>query len=89
MTPRIFWHFLLHILVAAVLFIVVAAVAIFLWYCTVLMEKYGVPDTIRIPCYYLAEGLFFVDAVSLVFVLAVEVVKFVRDVWHDGFGDKE
>lgn len=87
MTVKLFWHFLLHLLVAALLFIAVACVAIFLWYLTDLMKQYGVPSTIHLSLFYVSEGLFFLDLGSFIFVVLVEVAKFVRNVWKGAFGE--
>lgn len=84
-TARLFWHFLLHLLVAALLFCAVAAVAILLWYATVVMEQYGVPYGIRIVCHYVSEILFGTDVFCLLFFTVVEGWKLVRDIWKSAF----
>ncbi len=39
------------------------------------MERYGVPDQIRVTCYYLSELLFWLDVGCLFIYVLAEVVK--------------
>ena len=77
-----FFHLLQHILIAAVLFCAVGAVAIFLWYVTVQLEHWGVSEEIRTPLHYAATLLFWLDIFCLfVFVLA-EVWKWLKEIFE-------
>ncbi|MGH6703732.1 MAG: hypothetical protein ACRECG_10090 [Bradyrhizobium sp.] len=77
---KVLFHFLRHILIAAILFMAVAGIAIFLWYATVVMKRYGVPDEIRVTCYYLSELLFWLDVGCLVIYVLAEVVKWLIEI---------
>ena len=77
---KVLFHFLRHILIAAVLFMAVAGIAILLWYATVLMERAGVPDEIRVTCYYLSELLFWLDVGCLVIYVIAEVVRWLLEI---------
>lgn len=73
-------HLLRHILIAAGLFCAVAAIAILLWYSTVVMEQWGVPKQIWLTCFYLSEVLFWTDVFCMVVYLASEVYKWLREI---------
>lgn len=77
------YQFLQHILIATLLFIAVAAVAIFLWYLTKLMDSWGVPDHIRLTCLYLSDFLFWLDVGCLVIYVLSEVWKWLREIYED------
>jgi hypothetical protein len=80
---KLVFHFLRHLLYAALLFCAVAAVAILLWYSTKLMGEYGIPDEIRLVCFYVSELLFWLDVGCLVLFVLAEVIKFLRELWDD------
>jgi hypothetical protein len=80
---KLVFHFLRHLLIAALLFCAVAGVAILLWYSTKMMERYGVPDEIRVVCFYVSELLFWLDVGCLVLFVLAEVIKFLRELWDD------
>lgn len=78
---KLIFRFLIHILVGAVLFGVMAAAATVLWYGTEVMREHHVPAVICWICEMVAELLFFLDVVCLLFLMGVEVWKLLRDVW--------
>jgi hypothetical protein len=80
-TVKLLFHFLFHILVGAILFVAIAAVAIGLWYATELMQEQRVPYLIWGICFLVSELLFLLDVLCLVFFIVVEVWKFLRASW--------
>jgi hypothetical protein len=68
-------------LVGVALFGAMAAAATVLWYATDLMRAHRVPELICWVCELVAELLFFLDVVCLLFLMGVEVWKLMRDVW--------
>lgn len=78
---KLIFRFLLHIVIGALLFAVVAGVATVLWYGTVLMREFHVPALICTVCEWVSELLFVLDVVCLTFFMSVEVWKLLRDVW--------
>lgn len=78
---KVLFHFMRHILIAAVLFCAVAAVAIFLWYVTVRLEQLGVPYPIRITLFWVSELLFWLDVGCLILYVLSEVIKWLKELW--------
>ena len=80
---KLVFHFLRHLLYAAILFSAVAGAAILLWSSTKLMEKYGISDEIRLVCFYVSELIFWLDVGCLVLFVLAEVIKFLRELCED------
>jgi uncharacterized membrane protein len=80
-TSKLIFRFLIHIFVGAFLFAVVALAATVLWYATEIMREHHVPPLITWICELVSELLFFLDVICLLFLMAVEVWKLLRDVW--------
>jgi hypothetical protein len=79
-TLKLLLHFLYHILIAAVLFGAVAGVASLLWYGTEVMQLHGIPPEIYVVCYIVAELVFAVDVICLLFFIGVEGWILLREI---------
>jgi len=80
-TSKLIFRFLLHIFVGALLFAAVALAATVLWYATDVMRSHRVPEFICWICELVSELLFFLDVICLLFLMGVEVLRLLRDVW--------
>jgi len=80
LTLKLLLHFLYHILVAAVMFGAVAGVASLLWYGTMFMQEHGIPAEIYVVCYIVAELLFAIDVICLLFFIGVEGWILLREI---------
>jgi len=79
---RLIWHFAMHILLGACLFVLLAAPALGLWELTRWMEQIGAPGWLSMLFHGLAALLLAVDLVCAVFFILVEAAKFLREIWR-------
>lgn len=85
---RLIWHFAVHILLGALLFVLLAAPALGLWELTRWMEQIGAPWWLSLLFHGSAEFLLAVDLICAVFFILVEAVKILREIWqHRNGGD--
>jgi hypothetical protein len=82
-TLKLFCHFILHMVVAGLLFGVVAGLASLLWYGTTLMEQYHVPYEIWIVCFLVSELLFWLDVVCLLIFVSAQAWKFIVEIYQN------
>ncbi len=81
-STKVVFHFAIHILIGVGLFCAVAGAAILLsnlsaW----ATEHLHVPATITLASEYLADLLFGLDAICLVFYVCVETWVLIREIW--------
>jgi hypothetical protein len=73
-------HFVIHILVAAVLFGVLTFAAYCLWWFTEWLKSIGAPYEIWIVSYVVSELVFWLDALCFVVFVSAEVYKLIREI---------
>jgi len=78
---RLVWHFAVHILIGACLFVLLAVPALCLWELTRWIERLGAPWWLSLLFHGLAALLLAVDLVCAVFFILVEAAKFLRETW--------
>jgi hypothetical protein len=76
------FHFFVHILLAAVMFLAIGLVAIGLWEFTEWIRSIAAPYVIVSVCEGLTYLLFAVDAICFVFFVLVEGAKLLREIWR-------
>jgi len=83
-------HFLLHMLIASVLFGAVASFAVVLWWFTKWLESLGVPTEIALGMWAATELLFWLDVLCFAVFVIAEVWKLLREIirttWRTGDG---
>lgn len=78
---RLLFHFVVHILVGAIIFSVLAVAALALWELTEWMKNVHAPFELWIVCHGVADLLFFVDVICFVLFTLAEGLKLVREIW--------
>ena len=73
-------HFLVHVLVASILFILIAGAAVIVWRFTLWIKALGAPYEIWAGCDLVADLLFAVDVICASFFVVVEGWKLVREI---------
>ena len=76
-------RFVVQMIVAAVLFAIVASVATLLWSFTEWLKQRGVPDHIYGGSWIVAELLFWLDVLCFVLFVLAETFKLLRQMWRD------
>jgi hypothetical protein len=76
-------RFVVQMIVAAVLFAVVAGVAFLLWAFTEWLKQKGVPDHIYVGSWVVAELLFWLDVLCFVLFAIAEAYKLLREIWRN------
>jgi hypothetical protein len=82
-TLELVGRFVVQMIVAAVLFAIVAGVAYLLWLFTQWLRQHGVPDHIYLGSLVVAELLFWLDVLCFVGFVVAEAYKLLRDIWHN------
>ena len=78
---RILFHFMVHIVCAALLFSVVAGVALLLWAGTIWIKGLGAPYEIWVVCYWVSELLFWFDVGCFGFYVICQGTKLIGEIW--------
>lgn len=79
---KVLIHFLIHMVVAAVLFGAVALVALAVYFFTEWMRSIGAPYEIWIVCYAVSELIFWLDVLCFVVFVLAEVWLLLREIWQ-------
>jgi hypothetical protein len=74
-------HFLIHILVGAIIFTVLAVAAWLLWELTGWLGAHGAPYALLLVCHGISSLLFIVDVVCCGFFAIIEGYKLIAEIW--------
>jgi hypothetical protein len=77
---KLLLHFVLHIIIATVLFAAIAAGAFLLWLGTEWLKARGFPDELYWGVWFVAELTFGLDVLCFVVFVLAEVWKLVREI---------
>ena len=77
---RFLGHFVTHIVVGSLVFVVVAATAFGIWEFTQWIKGLGAPQTIWLPCEAIGYLIFWIDAICATFFYFVEGWKLLREI---------
>ena len=77
-------HFVVHVLVASLLFLLIAGGAILIWEFTNWIRALGAPYEIWVPCHAVADLIFFTDVICASFFVVVEGWRLLRTIAAGG-----
>lgn len=78
---RVLFHFIVHVICAALLFSALAAVALVMWAATNWIKTLGAPYEIWIVCYWVSELLFWLDVGCFALYAICQGWKLVKEIW--------
>jgi len=78
---KLLFHFVIHMLLASVLFAAVTSFAFGLWWFTEWLKSLGAPYPLWIVCYGISELVFWLDALCFLVYVGVEAYNLIREIF--------